>query len=224
MRRDAAFRLARFCSRRQCRRFAKHRAAGDIATVARRRLCLGKSERSREPREHFDDNYYVVESGVSPRQKTPHHYHAYNFNRLQALLPESLRAQLLPVFDSSRMLWNRLTGNDFGYEADSEGRKFHPQILHYPSGGGHFGRHIHPLQPQQIGLILGLSRRGEDFHSGCTRFEVDGVELETEDKHDISDLILFRYDIVHWIAPIDSGENLRENSDRGRWTLVLPYY
>ena len=65
-------------------------------------------------------------------------------------------------------------------ERNALGQKLHPQIIQYPAGGGMFGRHQHPLEPQRVGLILGISERGADFKTGATDFEVDGEDIGTD--------------------------------------------
>ena len=169
------------------------------------------------------ENHFVVESGVSKRQKTVHHYCAYNFDLLMHLQPVSLQSRLMPIFDASRCLWNALTGKKYGYNKDDCGCKFHPQIIHYPSGLGNFSPHYHPLHPQQIGLILNLSKRGKDFNTGGNGFEIDKVKLEVNESADIGDLVLFPYDVLHWVSFVDRNEKPTD-SIRGRWTAILPIY
>ncbi len=175
------------------------------------------------PQTYIDDNFHSIESGISPRQKTPHCYHAYNFNRI-GLVGGMFGHKLLSVFEKLSLFHNKLTDQDGGFDPDHEGRKQRPQIIHYPSGGGMFGRHIHPLEPQRVGLVLALSQRGVDFVSGGTCFEVEGRRFDTSNYHNIGDLILFRYDVPHWITGVDQGEKFDSASERGRWTAVLPYY
>ncbi len=175
------------------------------------------------PQTYVDENFHAVEAGISPRQKTPHVYHAFNFYR-PLDLDENIRSPLLDVFNRLLEFQNALTGNQAGFVADPQGRKARPQIIHYPSGGGMFGRHTHPLEPQRIGLILGLSKRGRDFQSGSTHFEFNGQAYGTEDSHDQGDLLLFRFDIPHWITAVDQGLKFDPQSPNGRWTAVLPYY
>ena len=172
---------------------------------------------------YVDENFHSIEGGISPRQKTVHCYHAYNFNRIRSV-DGGVKERLLGLFERLSVFQNRLTGQNGAFEPDQAGRKQRPQIIHYPSGGGMFGRHGHPLEPQRIGLVLGLSQRGQDFMSGATWFEVDGRRFGTEDRHDIGDLILFRFDIPHWVTAIDQGETFDPASERGRWTAVLPFY
>jgi hypothetical protein len=182
----------------------------------------GQNEAISPAQTYIDKNFHAIEAGISPRQKTPHIYHAYNFLRMNEAPPE-LSLVLYPIFERIRIFQNHLTGNEAEFKPDSQGRKARPQIIHYPSGGGMFGRHIHPLEPQKIGLILGLSERGVDFQSGATHFEAGGVRIATDDCHNIGDLIMFRFDIPHWITCIDQGDKFDSGSPRGRWTAVLPF-
>ena len=40
----------------------------------------------------------------------------------------------------------------------------------------------------------------------------------------MGDIALFKYDIPHGITEIDADEELDWRSERGRWSMVLPYY
>jgi hypothetical protein len=179
---------------------------------------------TKPPQTPLDDNYHAIESGISPRQRTPHNYHGYTFDQLGTLAPTELSRKLAAIFGPLQRFQNELTGNNAGFVRDGNGPKLHPQAIHYPTGGGMFGKHIHSLEPQRIGLILGLSERGRDFQCGATHFEIDGNDVGTDDVHDIGDMILFRFDVPHWITPVDANDVLDYSSSRGRWTAVLPYY
>ena len=99
-----------------------------------------------------------------------------------------------------------------------------PQIINYPKGGGFFDWHIHPRFPNNYGLILNLSKKGRDFHSGQTEFvdpSDDTTIIQIDDYADIGDLTIFRFDLNHRVAPVDENEDL-SFSDNGRWTAVLP--
>ena len=97
-----------------------------------------------------------------------------------------------------------------------------PQILHYPVGGGFFDWHTHPRFPNNYGLILNLSKKDRDFKQGQTEVILDNKKvIKLDDYTDIGDLILFRYDLTHRVAPCDPEEDL-VFSDKGRWTAVLP--
>ena len=178
---------------------------------------------AKPPQTYADDNFHAVESGVSPRQKTPHNYHAYNFNRLRTL-ERPLSDTLLAVFEPLRVFQNALTGNSAALERNERGHKLHPQVIQYPSGGGMFGRHVHPLEPQRVGLILGISQRARDFELGATHFDIEGEDVGTDRVHDIGDLVLFRFDVPHWITPVDPDAEIDYGSSKGRWTLVLPFH
>lgn len=171
-----------------------------------------------------DDNFHSFESGISPRQKTLHQYHAYNFNQILNL-PADLKNLLMAVFEPMRQFQNRLTGQNAQWQLDASGKKLHPQVIHYPCGGGMFAAHVHPLLPQQLGLILSISQRGVDFDCGGAGFELpDGSLVDTASEHEQSDLLMFRYDLRHWVSLVNPEEALDRNSIRGRWVMVLPYY
>jgi hypothetical protein len=68
-----------------------------------------------------------------------------------------------------------------------------------------------------------LSQRGVDFQSGGTHFDVKGTDVSSEDVHDIGDMLLFRFDIPHWITPVDMSQPCDFSLASGRWTAVLPY-
>ena len=158
------------------------------------------------------------------KSKTPHIFHAFNLYLRSGGIDPSLDDVVRPFFAAMKGFQNALTGNAAGFVPDDNGRFLRPQVLQYPSGGGFFGRHVHPYLPQRIGLIVGLSRRGQDFSSGGTWFEFDNETIDIEHCHEIGDIALFRYDIPHGIAPIDDDRELDWHSERGRWTMVLPYY
>ena len=167
------------------------------------------------------NNHFCLEQGVSNRQKTLHYYHSHNFNDPHHLEPIELRELLARFCDPLADFYNRITGHKAGLEGECA---LHPQIIHYPSGGGFFARHTHPIEPQRIGIIVSLAKHGEDFRQGGTGFEIDGEILSIEPHHDLGDVALFRFDLPHWVSPIDIGSAMDRSSSQGRWTLVLPYY
>ena len=159
-----------------------------------------------------------------PQSQCPHTFHAHNFQLRPGRIEAEMDALIRPIFSAMRDLQNSVGGTNAQFEPDAEMRFLHPQVIQYPSGGGFFDEHVHPLEPQRVGLITGLSEKGRDFSKGGTCFRVDGVEYGFEDTHAMGDIILFRYDIPHWISPIDESESLDWTRKAGRWTMVLPYY
>lgn len=175
------------------------------------------------PEPSATDNNHCLQAGVSRFQRTPHIYHSFNFNRISAL-PASLAGPLKTYFQALTKFQNAITRNDALLEDFSGGAALHPQIIQYPAGGGFFGRHYHPLEPQRIGLIVGLSRRGSDYDQGGVSFEVDAGFVHLESHHDFGDIAIFRFDLPHWVAPSSLSEKFDWSSERGRWSMVLPYY
>jgi hypothetical protein len=95
------------------------------------------------------------------------------------------------------------------------------RVLDYPSGGGFLKRHAHQLEPQRVGLVLSLTRRGKDSHSGGTHFLTPFGQVDVAADHDIGDIILFRFDVPHSVSIVDEGQTLDWNSEAGKWSVVL---
>lgn len=98
------------------------------------------------------------------------------------------------------------------------------QVIHYPRGGGFFGKHHHPRYPTNYGIIISLSEKGKDNKSGVTCFEVNKKIISLE-KFDVTrgDLILFRYNLPHYVSDCDKDNDLTFDK-KGRWTLIAPVY
>lgn len=203
----------------------KHIMPGDTLDAIRVAVhAWGQGTPISPPGSNLDENFHAFETGISPRQKTLHTYHAYNFNQIMKL-PDTLRQLLMSVFEPMRRFQNRISGENAGWDLDVSGKKLHPQIIHYPAGGGMFAAHVHPFLPQRLGLILSIAQRGRDFSTGGAGFELpDGTLVDTTSRHDQADMLMFRYDLRHWVSFVDQEQALDRDSIRGRWVMVLPYY
>lgn len=171
----------------------------------------------------FDGNYHRQRAMVSHLHNFPHVLHDYNFHDF-AKLEERLRAKLLGLFDPLRLLYNDLAAYDLNFEIPTAGPYLHPQLIHYPSGGGFFGRHWHNLLPQKLGFIVALSRYGSDYKGGGTVFDLDGQVVDIEGLHDLGDVCIWRYDYPHWVKQSDLRDQFAWNSEGGRWVATLPYF
>ncbi len=167
-------------------------------------------------------NAFYKQQGISRLQKTLHYYITHNFNNYDDLNNAELRELLENFFTPLKHFYNTMTGNNADFTG--EGKIIHPEIIHYPSGGGFFAKHFHLLDPQRVGVIVSLSRYGEDYKTGGTGFEVGEEMVDTEGHHEVGDIALFRYDLGHWVSPCDLEDAMNPGSPRGRWTLILPYY
>jgi len=175
------------------------------------------------PQRESENSFHRIDERP-PQSHCPHTFHAYNFQLRPGRIEANMDALIRPVFSAMRNLQNSISKKNALFEPYTEMRLLRPQVIQYPSGGGFFDEHIHPLEPQRVGLITGLSEKGRDFKEGGTCFRVDGIEYSFEGTHAMGDIILFRYDIPHWISPIDESESLDWTRKDGRWTMVLPYY
>ncbi len=203
--------------------------AGDIVVLKRafpedrmdrcKRALLDWQARHPESNpERLRANAHWWRRDVNPPSKTKHLFETFCLVFDKATDP---LAEVAAVFESMAGIWHALTGRGETMRPDAEGRMLRPQVIHYPRGGGFFDWHRHDLQPQGIGLIVGLSKCGRDFATGGTRFRDGGTEIDTAEAHDIGDICLFRYDLDHSVGEVDGGRPL-EWGGTGRWTMVLP--
>lgn len=171
----------------------------------------------------FTGAYHRRRAMVSRLQQAPHVFHDYNFNDIGAA-PERLRGHLLGLFEPLRELYNSLTGRQVVFEVPESGPYVHPQLIHYPSGGGFFARHWHNLEPQKLGFIVSLAKRGRDYKNGGTGFEIEGEIVDMEPHHEIGDILVWRYDHHHWVTQSDLSDKFDWGSDAGRWVATFAYF
>jgi hypothetical protein len=171
----------------------------------------------------FRGAYHRKRAMVSRLQQAPHVFHDYNFNDLDALEP-GLQATLRGLFEPLRELYGDLTGNEVRFGVPDSGPYVHPQLIHYPSGGGFFARHWHNLMPQKLGFIVSLSQRGCDFRGGGTCFEIDGELVDMEARQGVGDICVWRYDHPHWVTQSDLADKFDWASDAGRWVATFAYF
>lgn len=171
----------------------------------------------------FKGNYHMLRAKVSNLQQSPHVFHDYNFNDF-TLLDDSLRKRLEGVFEPLRILYNQLTDYNIPLGIIENAPYVHPQFIHYPLGGGFFGRHNHNLLPQKIGFILSLSKYGVDFKNGGTCFTIEDDLIDIEPQLDIGDLCLWPNDIDHWVKQSSLEDKFNWDSIKGRWVITFAYF
>lgn len=187
-------------------------------------LNWSKQEPLRQEPDDFVSNAHKHRLHISNIQQSPQLFHDHTFDNIPALDPE-FQQTLLSVFTPMTRFWNRLTGNSVPMGIRAKGKPyFHPQITHYPLGGSFFGRHWHPLNPQQVGLILALNQYGQDYHSGGTGYVINDTIIETEGHQNVGDMILFRYDLPHWVSPSSFADRFSWDDPKGRWVAIIPFY
>jgi hypothetical protein len=183
------------------------------------------------PNDPTAENFHVILQGVSRLQKTAHAYHAYNLEDAYRFAADLGSGRALDFFEPLKDLQNALNGvRNPSLVTKVDGYRFHPQLIQYPLGGGQLGRHVHPLEPQRVGTIVSCSQRGVDYQTGGTCFETpngdgDGVRVvDIEEHHDIGDVAFFRFDLPHWVKPVDPALTIDWSAPSGRWVLAMPYY
>jgi hypothetical protein len=163
------------------------------------------------------ENFHRIDN--NPQfSKSKHIFHTFNFEDVPALNLQAISI----VFDRLLAVDNALMG-ERGAIAKANGLSFHPQIINYPRGGGFFARHTHPLEPQKIGLIASLTKKGEHFDTGGTLFWNNEIEVDAEPVQTIGSVTLFRFDLPHAVSTVDPDKPLEFGKPNGRWVAVLPY-
>lgn len=95
-----------------------------------------------------------------------------------------------------------------------------PVMQHHPRGGGGINAHSDPRKPDGCVISLLMSKRGVDFQSGGVFVEHNGETLDVEGFMGAGDLLIFRPDTIHGVAPIDPADELRFDTDDGRWRMA----
>lgn len=195
----------------------------EMVTALRAAVAAWGREIPAAEADDFRGNYHRRRAMVARIQQAPHVFHDYNFNDLAAA-PPALGARLTDLFEPLRQLYNDLTGNSVQFGIPEAGPYVHPQLIHYPSGGGFFARHWHNLIPQKLGFIVSMAQRGRDFLNGGTCFEIDGEVVDLETRQEVGDICVWRYDHQHWVTQSDLRDKFDWNSEAGRWVATFAYF
>jgi hypothetical protein len=159
-------------------------------------------------------NFHRIDDADHPTS-LPHVFHQYGFGTL-ADLPPQLREPLKSVVEPLIDLENRLAGTNL--RAAPEGLRI--KVMRHPRGGGHIAPHTHPYWPQKVAIFLNMSVLGTDYFSGDTRFKLGGRWLSAEDVFECGDMLAWRYDLPHCVAPVDPDAALSWKDDDGLWVLA----
>lgn len=160
-------------------------------------------------------NYHRVDDGKIA-SALPHVFHQICFNDVDALDGE-VGQQARWIVGAMKDLQNRVAGTQFDFTLTG----LRTKVLRYPNGGGYLAEHFHPREPQRVGLILSLSRIGDDFAQGGTTFRTPFGFVDTNQYHDIGDVIIFRYDLAHGVRAVDPEKELDWDAESGKWTVLL---
>lgn len=170
---------------------------------------------------------YCRIDNMHPSSITPHVFQAYNFDLPDENLGRELQVNLNRLFSPMSKLQHAICFYNSKYEMSGAATpRLRPQVIHYPCNGGMFDYHLHPLFPQKVGLILNLSKKGVDYDGGGTSFYHCGKEVSISDYHDMGDIALFRYDLLHSVESIKySSNSIDDNIEiKGKWSAILPLF
>ena len=161
-------------------------------------------------------NYHRIDDGSVP-SVCPHIFHQYGFNSINDL-DADVSVPLSEVANKLTIIQNLIGETKFDISLTGLRLK----VLQYPEGGAFLHEHTHPLEPQNVGLILSLSKIGVDFKKGAAAFMTPEGFVDTVQFHDIGDVILFRYDLQHEVTPVNPEKTTIDwNMPTGKWSLVL---
>ncbi len=161
-------------------------------------------------------NFHRVDDG-SVATSMAHIFHQFGFSD-PGTLPPALSDPLLPLRAELLDLQNRLAGTAF----EPGGDEFRLKAMRHPRGGGHLVPHTHPYLPTRVALFLNLSQPGSDYRSGAARFHTKKHGwIDTHDDFRIGDILAWRYDLVHDIAPVESGSEPVWDGDDGLWICAM---
>ena len=94
---------------------------------------------------YLKNNHHRIDDNPS-QSEISHISHFHNLMRID-LLPIELSIKANKIYSSLRDLQNKVSGTNGNFKPVNNSIFMRPQVIHYPSGGGFFGEHIHPLEP-----------------------------------------------------------------------------
>lgn len=161
-------------------------------------------------------NYHRIDDGSIP-SVCPHLFHQYGFNNVDGL-PAEYTERFASV--TARLLRIQNAIGHTSFDVSLTGLRL--KALQYPEGGGFLAEHSHPRDPQQVGLILSLSKKNTDFTEGAAVFSTPEGHVDTVNHHDIGDVVIFRYDLPHAVSPVNSYvQPIDWKKETGKWSVVL---
>ena len=106
------------------------------------------------------------------------------------------------------------------------------RVHHYPQGGGHMAVHQDTLFPSLlkdfeipfIQILIPLSRRGIDFHSGGGYIIKNNKKYFFERQYNIGSIIIFDGSIFHGVDDIDLDKLINFDSKKGRIAIFVNLY
>ena len=194
-----------------------------IKQFAQKELCVSSVKKAHETMKVFphrkEHNGVFYSFDVLPSNtKTDRIFRTITFKESKRSILES---DFVNLFDLLSKFQNKYVLNTQTIEENKVRRL---QLIHYPKGGGFFDWHSHPRYPVNYGLILNLSEKGTNFNEGATEILRNNEEkICVEEFSDIVDLILFKFDLRHRVAPCNPKDDMVFDVN-GRWTAVMPIY
>lgn len=144
-------------------------------------------------------------------------------------------SKLGSIFGYLISLRNRILGiaEDFGNDPKRDGFWNACRVHHYPSGGGfmvghrdtHFPALLEKAGTPFLQVLVLLSERGEDFHTGGG-YVVNraGEKKYYEDTNSLGNIVCFDGSIIHGVDDVDNDQIIDFNSTKGRLAGFVGLY
>jgi hypothetical protein len=103
----------------------------------------------------------------------------------------------------------------------SDGPTDRIQIVRYPPHLGYLEPHRDAGEHQKCFISGYMSKRGRDYEGGGFYFVKNGEALYTEDLIDVGDICIGHANLLHGVAPCDTGKEFSWERSDGRWFMGL---
>lgn len=122
---------------------------------------------------------------------------------------------------------------DFAIHEAQGGMWTAARMHHFPRGGGFMVGHKDTVLPAMyktqgldsyFQLLLIMSKKGRDFHSGGGFVELGGERVIYEDYCEPGDIVIYDATTVHGVADIDVTEPFRQDSLAGRFSGLVTLF
>lgn len=146
----------------------------------------------------------------------PHLFQQFAFGNPETL-PKDLRHQVEHLSTGLLDLQNQLGETNLSLSQSN----IRAKAINHPKGGGFLKEHTHTYEPTRVALFLNLSEHGVDYETGGLIFKTGGNWINISKNYEMGDIVAWRQDLPHGIAPVDPESPLSFNSHDGFWIFYV---
>ena len=156
----------------------------------------------------YKNNSIVLHTGKSKYQQTPHNYISFKMYDLKKTTRTIYKFK--KIYSKVLSIQKKLIKYDL---IKKLGYKIYPEIIYYENNKGFLGNHVHLLNPQYYGYVLGLTDE-IDKRSGH-------YNLKKKISLNCGDLLIFKINNVHCVKK-SKKQIFKTDNFNGRLVLVTP--